>query len=319
MSEQDTDRAGRWSWVVRTVAVLALAAVGWVLLTAWAPVVHGHPAYPVLLGLTVVAALGALWRAGRPRARAGRWRLLGRVVLVVLAVFWVGAMVWLRPFAAVQPALAALRSDADVTVTETATRIVLAPATAGASEVGVFFQPGARVDARAYAAVLRPLAQAGHAVVIVKQPLGIAFLALSAFDGARTDQPQVARWVVGGHSLGGTVAVVQADDADSDPLSPAVGLLLYASYPAGDVRESLTTTVQSVSGSRDGLATPAKIDASRAHLPADTTFTVIEGGTHAQFGAYGLQPGDGTATISDREARTRISWASLRFVQSLAR
>ena len=319
MSEQGSTRANRWAWVVRSVAVLAVAAVGWVLLTAWQPVVHGHPAYPVLLGLTVLAALGALWRARRPRARPGRWRLLGRVVLVGLCIAWVAAMVWLRPFGAVQPALAAMRSDTDVTVTETATRIVLAPTAAGPSEVGVFFQPGARVDARAYAAVLRPLAQAGHPVVIAKQPLGIAFLALSAFDAARTDQPQVARWVVGGHSLGGTVAVIQADDADTDPTAPAVGLLLYASYPAGDVRESLTTAVESVSGSRDGLATPEKIDASRANLPADATFTVIEGATHAQFGAYGLQPGDGTATISDRDARSRISSASLRFVQSLAR
>ena len=319
MSEQGSTRASRWSWVVRAVAVLAVAAVGWVLLTAWAPVVHGHPAYPVLLGLTVIGALGALWRARVPRARPGRWHLLGRVVLVMLSVAWVGAMVWLRPFAAVQPALAAMRSDADVTVTETATRIVLTPTGAAASELGVFFQPGARVDARAYAAVLRPLAQAGHPVVIAKQPLGIAFLALSAFDAARTDQPQVARWVVGGHSLGGTVAVIQADGADTDRTAPAVGLLLYASYPAGDVRASLTTAVESVSGSRDGLATPAKIDASRANLPADATFTVIEGGTHAQFGAYGIQPGDGTATITDREARTRISSASLRFVQSLAR
>ena len=179
MSEQGTDRATRWSWVVRTVAALAVAAAGWVLLTAWAPVVHGHPAYPVLLGLTVLGALGGLWRARVPRARPGRWRLLGRVVLVVLSVAWVGAMVWLRPFAAVQPALAAMRSDAEVTVTETATRVVLAPTAAGASEVGVFSQPGARVDARAYAAVLRPLARAGHPVVIAKQPLGIAFLALS--------------------------------------------------------------------------------------------------------------------------------------------
>jgi hypothetical protein len=83
------------------------------------------------------------------------------------------------------------------------------------------------------------------------------------------------------------------------------------------VRASLTTAVESVSGSRDGLATPATIDASRANLPPDATFTVVEGGTHAQFGAYGLQPGDGTATISDGEARRLISAASLRLVDSL--
>ena len=114
MSEQASPRSSRWSWVVRVAAALALVAVGWVLLTAWAPVVHGHPAYPVLLGLTVVGALVALWRARRARTRRGGWRLAGRVVLVVLAVAWVATMVWLRPFAAVQPALAAMRSDAAV-------------------------------------------------------------------------------------------------------------------------------------------------------------------------------------------------------------
>ena len=46
----------------------------------------------------------------------------------------------------------------------------------------MFFQPGARVDPRAYAAILRPLAESGHVVVIVKQPLGIAFLATGALD-----------------------------------------------------------------------------------------------------------------------------------------
>lgn len=310
-----------WSWVGRAVAILAVVAVGWVCLTAWAPVVHGHPAYPVLLGLTLVLALAVLWRERRVRARRGGWRGGGRVALVVLAGGWVAAMVWLRPFAALQPALAAMRSDVAVTVTETATTIVFtrtgSTSATGAGEVAVFFQPGARVDARAYAAVLRPLAKAGHLIVIAKQPLGIAFLALPAFDAARSEHPEVGRWVVGGHSLGGTVAAIQADGADSDASAPAVGLLLYASYPAADVSTSLTAAVESVSGSHDGLATPARIRASRADLPPDTTFTVIEGGTHAQFGAYGLQPGDGTSSISDADARTRISAASLRFVDAL--
>lgn len=321
MGEQGSTRATRWSWVVRAVAVLVVIAVGWVLLTAWAPVVHGHPAYPVLLGLTVVVALVALWRARRPRALLGGWRLAGRVVLVVLAIAWLAAMVWLRPFAAVQPALAAMRPDGAVTVTETATSIVLAPraATEAGGGTGVFFQPGARVDARAYAAVLRPLAEAGHPVVIAKQPLGIAFLALSAFDAARSARPEVPRWVVGGHSLGGTVAAIQADAADADPTAPAVGLLLYASYPAGDVRASLTAAVESVSGTRDGLATPTQIEASRADLPTKATFTVIDGASHAQFGAYGAQPGDGIPTIPDEQARTLIARASLRFLDSLDR
>ncbi len=307
-----------WRWLVLLSCAAALAVVGWVLLTAGNAVAHAHPAYPVLLALTVVGALVAGWRTARrapTRRSALRWSV--GVLLLGLGLMWVAAVAWLRPFGAVEPALTAMRSDPTVEVAESATAVVLRP-TGSTDTTGVFFQPGARVDARAYAAVLRPLAEAGHPVVIAKQPLGIAFLALGAFDDARDAHPDVARWVVGGHSLGGTVAAIEADGADGDPTAPAAGLLLFASYPAGDISTSLTAAVESVSGSEDGLATPESIEVSRANLPSDAAFTVVEGATHAQFGDYGPQPGDGTPTISDDYARDQISRASVDFVAGLA-
>ncbi len=298
------------------LAASAVLVVGWSLATGWGAVRHGHPAYAVLLALTLVGALVLAWRARRPRPPRSGWRRVGAVTLLVAGVGWLGLLVWLRPYTAVEPALTAMRSDDTVSVTESSTQIVLSP-TVAPSGTGVFFQPGALVDARAYAAVLRPLAEAGHPVVIAKQPLSIAFLAVGAFDTARADHPEVNRWVLGGHSLGGTVASMEADGADSDPTAPAVGLLLFASYPAGDVSTSLTAAVESISGTEDGLATPAKIEASRADLPADAHFTVVEGASHAQFGDYGPQAGDGTPTISNDEARRRISATSLDFVDGL--
>lgn len=307
------------TWLVRAVAAAGVLVVAWVCATRWDVVVHGHPAYAVLLVLTLVGSVVVGWRTLPERRQvAARWRRVAGLVLLGLGVLWVAAVAWLRPFAAVQPALDAMRSDDDVTVTETATRYVLAP-TGDASATGVFFQPGARVDARAYAAVLRPLAEAGHTVVVTKQPLGIAFLARGAFDGARPDFPQIEGWVVGGHSLGGTVAAMEAVDDGTDEASPVAGLLLFASYPANDVSGSLTAAVASVSGSEDGLATPAKIDASRADLPAGSAFTVVDGAVHAQFGDYGPQPGDGNPTISDDDARAQISGAAVAFVDTLAR
>ncbi len=95
-----------------------------------------------------------------------------------------------------------------------------------------------------------------------------------------------------------------------------VGLFLYASYPAGDVSGSLGAEVLSLSGSRDGLATPDDIAASVATLPAEATFVTLEGAIHSHFGDYGPQPGDGTPTISHDEARTEISSATVRFVKS---
>nr|WP_246246363.1 alpha/beta hydrolase [Isoptericola sediminis] len=206
-----------------------------------------------------------------------------------------------------------MKSDDAVTVTTSATRVVLTP-TGEPDGTAVFFQPGAKVEARAYAAVLRPLAEAGHTVVIAQQPLGIGFLATGAFDDARDAHPEAERWVLGGHSLGGVVASTQADAADEDEVAPAAGLLLYASYPAGDVSTSLTAAVESVSGSRDGLSTPESIEASRADLPPGAGFTVVDGAVHAFFGDYGPQPGDGTPTISHDGAREQIAAASVAFV-----
>lgn len=309
-----------WSrWVVVAIAAAAVAVVVWVCATSWEALVRGHPAYAVLLALTVLGAAVAVWASlrRRRRSRGGAWRSVLRIALMVLAAVWIGAVGWLRPYVAVEPALAAMQSDASVQVTETATRIVLAPA-AGGEALGVLFQPGALVDARAYAAVLRPLAESGHTVVIAKQPLGIAFLAVGALDDARAALPGIERWLVGGHSLGGTVAAIVADGGQDAATTPVVGLLLYASYPASDISETLTIPAASISGSRDGLASTSQIDASRGDLPPSASFVVIEGASHAQFGSYGAQRGDGTPTISDAEARAQISAATMELVDALA-
>lgn len=295
------------------VAIVALLLVAWVGVTAGRALLHGHPLYGALLAATAVGAAVVLARARRPRA--GRRRVV-TVVLVVLAASWLAALASLRPFPAREPALAALRSDAAVTVREEPTRIVLSP-TGAARRIGLLYQPGARVDPVAYAALLRPLAAAGHPVVVVKQPLGIGFLAPvttgTVSNATVTGEPM--RWVVGGHSLGGTVAALQA--ASGEPF-PVAGLVLHASYPAGDASR-LALPVLSVAASRDALATPDKIAGSRALLPAETTFVTIEGAVHASFGDYGPQPGDGEASLPADEARSAITTATLRFVDTLER
>ncbi len=301
--------------LARVLSALGLITVAWCLL-AWPAVVHGHPLYLVLLSATVVVSVVVALMSFRRAPAARGWRRALGIVGAVVALGWLAALVWLRPFAAVEPALTAMVSDGAVTVRESATRVVLEPA-GGAGETGVFFQPGAKVEARAYAAVLRPLAEAGYTVVIAKQPLGIAFLATGAFEGARSAHPEIAQWVVGGHSLGGVVASTDAEAHDEDATGPVSGLLLYASYPATDLTDSLTGAVISISGTEDGLTTPDDVEASRADLPPTTEFVVVDGAVHAQFGDYGPQPGDGTPTIDDDDARAQISAASLAFVASI--
>jgi len=80
------------------------------------------------------------------------------------------------------------------------------------------------------------------------------------------------------------------------------GLVFLASYPASsDILTAYTGSVLSISGSLDGLATPEKINASKALLAPTTQYVEIQGGDHAFFGWYGAQKGDNPATITREE------------------
>jgi hypothetical protein len=126
--------------------------------------------------------------------------------------------------------------------------------------------------------------------------------------------PEITRWAVGGHSLGGAMSAAYIYG------NPAAigGLALWAAYPAGN--NSLAdraTVVTSISATNDGLATADKIEASRPLLPPDTTWVVIEGGNHAGFGYYGRQGGDGQATLPRKEQQRQTVDATVQMLRSL--
>ncbi len=198
-------------------------------------------------------------------------------------------------------------------VAETREAIVLTPSAAPARSTGFLFYPGALVDPHAYVPWLSDVAASGIPVVITKEPGNLAVLSIDAGLPLRALVPGVSAWVLGGHSLGGVMAAWSVAD------HPATwsGLVLLAAYPS--TSKSLaawTGPVLSLSASNDGLATPQEITDTRTLLPAVqfdvtalggyarpasggyTVFHKIPGGTHAQFGSYGPQDGDGTPTIS---------------------
>lgn len=183
--------------------------------------------------------------------------------------------------------LAEARANPGLTITEDGAGIVLSPA-AGDTGRGLVFLPGAKVDALGYVATFADtVVDDGVTVVITRPWLNLAFFdprPLSTF----TDlAPDVRAWAVGGHSLGGVRACQLAGDADA--------LVLFASYCANDLSAS-GLPVLSLSGSEDGLSTPQKIADAALQLPADAAFVEIPGASHASFGAYGPQPGDGSPT-----------------------
>jgi hypothetical protein len=238
----------------------------------------------------------------RARIRFAGWTALTALVLGIVAVLLWTQLVMTADRAAAQ----AVFDNPAVTVTDTDVSVVIAPAE-NASTAGLVFIPGAKVDPYAYLATLSgTVEQTGMTVVITKPVLNLAFFDQRPLDTFTAGAPAVSAWLVGGHSLGGVRACMYADDAD------VAGLVLFASYCATAVDDDLP--VLSISGSEDGLSTPAKIEDTADLLPDESTFVQIEGANHAAFGAYGDQPGDGEATLSPVESEQAITEALTEFL-----
>jgi len=300
-------------WVSAACAA-ALAGVAVWMLAGNPAVLAGHPLLPGILLAAAAAGLAwavLLWlRRDVPRRRSrlrtvGAWA--GRLAVLALAA----GLAWLSPFAYQAGATAEAGPRSDLTLTETNTAVTMSPDGVKPTK-GLVFYPGARVDARAYQDILAPVVGAGYRVVILKEPLGLSLLEGNQARSAIEDNPDITTWAVGGHSLGGVSASSFAlNNTD------ITGLVLYASYPVESLRGRGGLSVLSVSGTMDGLSTPAKIQASRDLLPGDTEFIAIQGGVHAFFGDYGSQPGDGEPGIGRGAAQQQIAGATVSFLERL--
>ena len=298
-------------------AIAAVATVLWVSVTGRVGIAGSHPAYRIV---TVAVALGAvamaIWavRAGPPDQTSTPRIWASRAMLVALTVATVGVLVYLRPLAADQVAIDALADGGGLAIDESSTRIRMDPGDAS-SRTGLVFYPGALVDPRAYARILRPVAEAGHPVTIVKHPLNLAILDVRAADSVVGDpDDDVDHWVVGGHSLGGAMAARYAE-RERDEL---VGLLLWAAYPAGDLSGREALAVRSVFGTDDAIASPDDIEDSRDDLPPDAELVAVDGAIHSFFGDYGLQRGDGTPGIDRDAAQGQIVASTLDLLEAVS-
>jgi pimeloyl-ACP methyl ester carboxylesterase len=237
--------------------------------------------------------------------QSGAGRRIGRgivrvlvAIVAVLAVATAGFLVYANIVARGDRA-AAIEAwdDPAVHITDTGDAFLMEP-TGGSAAVGLVFLPGAKVSPAAYLWKLSALAEAGITVVITKPTLNFALFDQRPLDAFTSLDPDIATWFVGGHSLGGVRACQLAPDAD--------GLVLFGSYCANDLSDS-RLPVLSIGGSDDGLSTPEKIAANAHLLPETAELVEIDGLNHAGFGDYGVQEGDGVATLTRQEAREALA------------
>jgi hypothetical protein len=240
--------------------------------------------------------------------------LLASSVIVILLILAMGGfLAWASGASGPMPeAVQALESTSTVQV-ETEPWLIFKPV-GQEPTTGYIFYPGGKVDPRSYAPMAQAIAEQGYLVVIPPMPLNLAVLSPGEAADVIAAYPGIDTWVIGGHSLGGSMAANYAKK-NPDQIS---GLVLLASYPASsdDLSQS-DLMVLSMYGTNDLVADYEKIEASKALLPADTQYIPIEGGNHAGFGWYGPQAGDGEATISREEQQDQVVQATVDFLKEV--
>ena len=240
-----------------------------------------------------------------------------KVIWGVVGIAAIGLLVWgVRWATFARPplpeAVAALASDGNVTVA-TDRRLTFTPA--HATDVGFIFYPGGRVDPRAYAGLMRTIAEAGYLVVVPSMPVNMAILNTNAANPIIAANPHIERWVIGGHSVGGTAAAIYVS-AHPDRIA---GLAIWSSFPAGnsDISELDLPVILLYGGNETGV-TDESVGARKHLLPPDTRYIRIEGGDHHQFGAYALTTEDDLATISRGAQHAQILRATLDLLRVVA-
>ena len=212
-----------------------------------------------------------------------RLRMAAIITLAVLAVL-TGGFFWYASdyYRAEDTALAVLAQEDGITVRDNLT--ILSPSYP--TDTAVIFYPGAKVEGAAYLPLLDQLRQTGVTCILVHMPFRMAIFDANAAEDVMEQFPDIQRWYIAGHSMGGAMA---SQFASSHP-DQADGLILLGAYLYGDYPPEDTLTIY---GSLN-QSVEDKIDYTE-------NIVEIEGGNHAQFGNYGPQKGDLPAGISAEE------------------
>ena len=177
---------------------------------------------------------------------------------------------------------------------------LIAPQSTLNEPIGLIFYPGGKVEASAYLPLLDQLSQRGYTCILVKMPFNLAVFGINAADKVFDRFPEIQTWYFAGHSLGGAMASSYA----GSHTQRIEGLILLGAYPINDA----TIPTLAIYGSED-----VKLDTTKLRS-GDMNIELV-GGNHAQFGNYGKQDGDGTATITRESQQAQAVEAIVSFIQ----
>jgi len=169
-------------------------------------------------------------------------------------------------------------------------------------ETGVVFYPGARVDPSAYVPLLAPVADRAEVAVFVPRPgLNLAVLEPNMAAAVAAANPEIERWYVGGHSLGGAMACRYA----ANEPAAVEGVVLFGAYCDRSIADT-DLRVLAVGGTRDTVLGTDRGALRPETLPPTARIHQLEGANHTFFGSYAGQRGDSPATLSRDAAHAAL-------------
>jgi len=246
--------------------------------------------------------------------------LLWIVALVVLVPvgFTVVRVGWMQinPAEPGPAALEALQPGRGVDVSRREGWLVFTPP-GGPPATGLILYPGANCDIRGYAPLLRALAEAGYLAVGIQMPLRLSILDPEAAAEVPPAFPEVARWILAGHSMGGAVGGGYAHDHPER----LAGAILLDAYPLeSDTLADSPIPVWHIHRARADGSPPAKFAAMRHVFPDEGPWVPIRGGNHMQFGSFvgGTYDEEWDAQITEAEQLRRVKAAVLRAALAIA-
>lgn len=167
---------------------------------------------------------------------------------------------------------------------------------------GLVFYPGGLVEPEAYAPLMENLAEAGIFCVVVNMPENLAFFDSDKAELVLQAFPDIKKWYIGGHSLGGAMAANYL----KKNIEKFSGLIMLAAYSTSDFSDE-EISVLSMYGTQDGVINRDNLRRYNDNLPREARVIPIKGGCHAYFGDYGKQLCDGHPTITREEQITQTT------------
>lgn len=224
------------------------------------------------------------------------------ILAIGLAAFWLYVQV--RTYPAEAEFLELIMTDQRAALSDEGSFFKIEPATKTPDLPPIIYYPGGLVAPEAYLYKMGMVSiELGTEVYVIKAPFNAAIFNSGAA-GKIMESRNLAQAWIGGHSLGGISACRFA----SSNAEKIYGLFLFGSYCDQDITDTGKPVIV-LWGQQDFIINRENFEEAKANLPSNSVILEIEGMNHSDFGNYGLQKGDGTSRLSNRQIIEIISAA----------